>query len=127
MGACIDEKYGGRGYDLLTFTLAIEELSRVCASTGIIVSIHNCLYADLVQTYGSSDQIKEFLVPFTSGQIGVFALSEHGRNEKFLLIIGSLFFNTILFSDAGSDAANLSTTATKTESGYYILNGRKAW
>lgn len=89
MGACIDERYGGRGYDLLTFTLAIEELSRVCASTGIIVSIHNCLYADLVQTYGSPDQIKEFLVPFTSGQIGVFALSEHGRNKKFLLMIGS--------------------------------------
>lgn len=89
MGACIDKKYGGREYDLLTLTLAIEELSRVCASTGIIVSIHNCLYADLIQTYGSPDQIKEFLVPFTSGQIGVFALSEHGRNEKFLLRIGS--------------------------------------
>ena len=105
MGACIDEKYGGKGYDLLTLTLAIEELSRVCASTGIIVSIHNCLYANLIQSYGTPDQLDEFLVPFTSGQIGVFALSEH---------------------DAGSDAANLSTTATKTDSNY-VLNGRKAW
>lgn len=78
MAACIDEKYGGRGYDLLTLTLAIEELSRVCASTGIIVSIHNCLYADLVQTYGAAEQLEEFLVPYTCGQIGVFALSEHG-------------------------------------------------
>lgn len=105
MGACIDEKYGGKGYDILTLTLAIEELSRVCASTGIIVSIHNCLYANLIQSYGTPDQLDEFLVPFTTGQIGVFALSEH---------------------DAGSDAANLSTTATKTDS-HYVLNGRKAW
>lgn len=78
MGACIDQKYGGSGHDLLTFTLIIEELSRCCASTGILVSIHNCLYADLVQTYGTSDQIDKFLVPFTRGKIGVFALSEHG-------------------------------------------------
>lgn len=81
MGACIAEKYGGKGYDLLTLTLAIEELSRGCASTGIILSIHNCLYADLIQSYGTPDQIEEFLVPFTRGQIGVFALSEHGKIE----------------------------------------------
>lgn len=85
LGACIDQKYGGSGYDLLTFTLAIEELSRCCASTGILVSIHNCLYADLVQTYGTTDQINEFLIPFTKGQIGVFALSEHGMNTSNLI------------------------------------------
>lgn len=79
MGACIDKKYGGKGLDLLTFTLAIEELSRACASTGIIVSIHNCLYADLIQQFGTAAQIQEFLVPYTSGRIGVFALSEHGE------------------------------------------------
>ncbi|XP_031632268.1 short-chain specific acyl-CoA dehydrogenase, mitochondrial-like [Contarinia nasturtii] len=105
MGACIDQKYGGKGYDLLSFTLAIEELSRCCASTGIIASIHNCLYANLIQTYGTPDQINEFLIPFTKGKIGVFALSEH---------------------DAGSDVANLSTTATECENGYK-LNGHKAW
>lgn len=80
MSACIEPKYGGKGYDLLTFTLVIEELSRCCASTGIIVSIHNCLYADLIQSHGTSEQIERFLVPFTSGTIGVFALSEHGKN-----------------------------------------------
>lgn len=79
MGACIDRKYGGKGLDLLTFTLVVEELSRCCASTGIIVSIHNCLYADLVQTYGTDEQKQRFLVPFTQGEIGVFALSEHGK------------------------------------------------
>lgn len=83
MGACVDKKYGGKGLDLLTFTLAIEELARGCASTGIIVSIHNCLYADLVQQFGTAEQIQEFLVPYTSGRIGVFALSEHGKPRKF--------------------------------------------
>lgn len=80
-GAVIDKKYGGSEYDLVTFTIAIEELSRCCASTGIIVSIHNCLYADLIQNYGTSEQIERFLVPFANEHIGVFALSEHGRNE----------------------------------------------
>lgn len=83
MGACIDRKNGGKGYDLFSLTLAIEELSRCCASTGIIASIHNCLYANLIQTYGTYDQINEFLVPFTKGQIGVFALSEHGKRCSF--------------------------------------------
>lgn len=78
MSACIDQKYGGSGYDLVTLTLAVEELSRYCASTGIIVSIHNCLYAELVQNFGTEQQINEFLVPLTKGDIGVFALSEQG-------------------------------------------------
>lgn len=83
MSACIDKKYGGSGYDLFTFTLAVEELSKCCASTGIIVSIHNCLYAELVQNFGTAQQINEFLVPLTKGNIGVFALSEHGTNYKY--------------------------------------------
>lgn len=81
LGACINQKYGGSGYDLLTFCTVIEEVSRCCASTGIIMSIHNCLYADLVQRFGNQQQIEEFLVPFVSGQIGVFALSEHGIQD----------------------------------------------
>lgn len=78
MGLCIDEKNKGIGLDLLSASVIIEELSRCCASTGIIASIHNCLYAELVQRYGSSQQIEEFLKPFTLGRIGAFALSEHG-------------------------------------------------
>lgn len=78
MGACIDPKYGGKGYDLLTFTLIIEEIARCCASSAIIASIHNCLYANLIQSYGTPEQKQEFLLPYTSGRIGIFALSEHG-------------------------------------------------
>lgn len=132
LGACIDQKHGGRGFDLLTLTAVIEEISRCCASTGIILSIHNCLYADLVQTFGNQQQIERYLLPYIGGEIGVFALSEHG---KLFLIIIELYRgksnNFILSScrvllDAGSDAASLSTTATKIGS-EYVLNGRKAW
>lgn len=88
MGICIDQKYGGAGLDLLTTCLAVEEISRGCASTGIIVSIHNCLYADLIQRVGSCEQKEEYLGPFTSGdQIGVFALSEHGKFQSFQISV----------------------------------------
>lgn len=95
MGACIDPKYGGKGLDLLTFTLVIEELSRCCASTGIIVSIHNCLYANLVQSYGTAEQIQQFLVPFTNEYIGVFALSESSKCFCFHLTIEHFQFQSL--------------------------------
>lgn len=79
MGLCIDKANNGSELGLLSACVIIEELARCCASTGIIVSIHNCLYAELVQQYGTSDQIERFLKPFTSGRIGAFALSEHGK------------------------------------------------
>lgn len=79
LGACIDRKYGGCGLDLVTLSVVVEEISRCCASTGIILSIHNCLYADLVQRFGNQRQIDEYLIPFIGGEIGVFALSEHGK------------------------------------------------
>lgn len=133
LGACIDRKYGGRGFDLLTLTAVIEEISRCCASTGIILSIHNCLYADLIQTFGSQQQIERYLVPYIGGEIGVFALSEHGTVLKksftevnFISKCSKCLLFRVVLLDAGSDAASLSTTATKIGS-EYVLNGRKAW
>lgn len=81
MGICIDQTYGGVGYDLLSACVVLEELARCCASTGIIASIHNCLYAELVQRHGSHEQIEQFLRPFTDGQIGAFALSEPSKSH----------------------------------------------
>lgn len=100
LGACIDKKYGGSGYDLLTFSLMIEEISRCCASSGIIVSIHNCLYADLVQTYGNGQQIEKFLLPFTNGNLGAFAISEHGItwNNHFNLFVIVIKIHFIIIS-----------------------------
>lgn len=79
MGIGVAKEHNGSGLGMLSACVAIEELSRGCASTGIIVSIHNCLYANLVERRGSEWQKKEFLRPFTNGQIGAFALSEHGK------------------------------------------------
>lgn len=83
MGICIDETYGGVGYDLLSGCVVLEELSRCCASIGIIASIHNCLYAEMVQRYGTPEQIEEFLRPFTNGEIGAFALSEQSKSLSY--------------------------------------------
>lgn len=79
MGMCANREHGGTARDTLSTSLAIEELSRACASTGLIVSIHNCLYCDLIQSRGTPEQIEQYLKPFVSGQIGAFALSEHGE------------------------------------------------
>lgn len=105
MGINASTKYGGAGHDTLAIAVAVEELSRGCGSTGSIVSIHNCLYANLVDSFGNETQKEQFLRPFTGGQVGCFALSE---------------------PDAGSDVSAMSTRA-KLENGKYVLNGTKSW
>lgn len=81
MGACVAEEYGGLGLDYLSLAVAVEEISRGCASTGMIVSIHNFLYANLVNEKGTPEQKETFLREFTKGAIGCFALSEPGKRE----------------------------------------------
>lgn len=78
MGACVDQEYGGLGLDYLSLAVAVEEISRGCASTGMVVSIHNFLYANLVNERGTPEQKERFLSDFTKGAIGCFALSEPG-------------------------------------------------
>lgn len=105
MGTCVEEQYGGLGKDYLSLAVAVEELSRGCASTGMLLSIHNFLYANLVNEKGTPEQKEQFLRDFTKGSIGCFALSE---------------------PDAGSDVANINTTA-RLEGDYWVLNGKKSW
>ncbi|CAH0723147.1 unnamed protein product, partial [Brenthis ino] len=105
MGVCVDPQYGGLGKDYLSLAVAVEELSRGCASTGMLLSIHNFLYANLVNEKGTPEQKEIFLSDFTKGSIGCFALSE---------------------PDAGSDVANIKTTA-RLDGDYWILNGKKSW
>ncbi len=78
MGINVSRKYGGSELDTLSTSIIVENLSNGCASTGIIVAIHNCLYANLLNSCGTEKQKEEFLRPFTSGNIGAFALSEYG-------------------------------------------------
>lgn len=106
MGMGADKTYGGSELDTLSTSLVVEELTRGCASTGIIVSIHNCLYVNLLNKLGTPEQKTKFLYPYTtSGKIGAFALSE---------------------PNAGSDVVAISTTANKSGN-KWILNGRKSW
>ncbi|KAF0696389.1 Aste57867_12855 [Aphanomyces stellatus] len=106
MGVTVHEKYGGAGLDYLAYSMALEEISRGCAGTGLIMSIHNSLYCAPVEAYGTDEQKIRFLAPFASGEkLGCFGLTEPGN---------------------GSDAGAASTTARKTNTSY-ILNGAKMW
>lgn len=104
MGVIVPEKYGGAGFDFVSLAIAIEEISRVCATTGVITAVNNSLVAYPIYTFGNEEQRKKFLTPLAKGEkIGAFALTE---------------------PNAGSDPAGLETTV-KLEGDHYILNGTK--
>src|SRR5262245_22568636 len=92
-GVAMPEEYGGAGMDTLSYCLAIEEISRVCATSGVILSVNNSLVCDPLLKFGREEQKQEFLAPLASGKkLGCFALTEPG---------------------AGSDPAGLRTTAQR--------------
>jgi len=92
--------------DSLAYAIAMEEISRGCASVGVIMSAHNSLYLYPIDAYGTPEQKSQFINDFATGEkIGCFGLSEPGN---------------------GSDAGAASTTATL-DGNEYILNGTKAW
>src|SRR6202790_1692603 len=102
----LPESEGGAGFHHIAYSIVIEELSRVCASTGVILSVQNSLYCDPIYRFGTEEQKKLFLVPFAGGEkIGCYALTE---------------------PQAGSNAAALQTTAVRKRD-RYVVNGTKAW
>jgi butyryl-CoA dehydrogenase len=104
MGVAVPEEWGGAGMDTVSYALALEEISRACASTGTIMSVNNSLVCDPLLRYGSDAQKTAWLAPLASGQkLGCFALSE---------------------PDAGSDAGGLKTTARRQGDGW-VLDGTK--
>ena len=106
IGVAVSEEDGGAGADHVSYSILIEEISRACASTGVILSVQNSLFCDPVHRFGTSDQKKRFLVPYTRGErLGCYALTE---------------------PQAGSNAAALRTTAVR-RGDRYIVNGTKAW
>ena len=105
-GVAVPESEGGAGFDHISYAIVIEEISRVCASSGVILSVQNSLYCDPIQRFGNENQKKKFLLPFARGEkIGCYALTE---------------------PQAGSNAAALTTKAVK-KGDRYIVNGTKAW
>jgi butyryl-CoA dehydrogenase len=106
MGVAVPDEYGGSGMDNVSYVLAMEEISRACASTGVIMSVNNSLVCDPILRFGTEAQKREFLAPLASGKkLGCFALSE---------------------PEAGSDAAAQTTTATP-DGDTWVLQGTKNW
>ncbi len=102
----LPESEGGAGFDHISYSIVIEEISRVCASTGVILSVQNSLYCDPIYRFGTDEQKKKFLAPYARGEkIGCYALTE---------------------PQAGSNAAALATHAVRKDD-RYVINGTKAW
>jgi len=87
MGMNVPEQYGGAGFDLVSYVLAMEEISAACASTGVIMSVNNSLVCWPLETYGSEEQKKEFLTPLAKGGQGLLddgeAIEEIGPEAAF--------------------------------------------
>ena len=99
-------EHGGAGMDVVSYAIVIEEVSRVCANMGVILSVNNSLVCDPIEKWGNEEQKKRFLVPLARGEkLGCFALTE---------------------PDAGSDAANQKTRAVR-EGDVYRITGQKVF
>lgn len=105
LGLAIPEEYGGAGLDNVSYVLVMEEVSRACASSGVIMSVNNSLFCDPLLKFGTDWQKTEILTPTASGKIlGAFGLTEPA---------------------SGSDARTMLTVAERQGDGGYILNGSK--
>jgi alkylation response protein AidB-like acyl-CoA dehydrogenase len=106
MGIEAPEEYGGAGMDTLSYVLALEEISKVDASHGTILSVNNSLFGTGILHFGTEDQKQKFLVPVASGRaIGAYSLTE---------------------PMSGSDAGTMRSRAVRDGDGY-VINGRKSW
>ena len=106
MGIEIPEEYGGAGMDSLSYVLALEEICKVDAAHGVIMSVNNSLYCHGILKFGTEEQRKKFVTPIASGEaIGAYSLTE---------------------PQSGSDAGTMKSRATR-DGDSYILNGRKSW
>ncbi|MEG0257266.1 MAG: acyl-CoA dehydrogenase [Christensenella sp.] len=104
LGIPFPKEYGGQGCDTLAYVMCVEELSKVCGTTGVIVSAHTSLGSNPIKQFGTEEQKQKYLVPLAKGEkIGAFGLTEAG---------------------AGTDASGQQTKAVL-EGDNYILNGSK--
>ena len=106
LGIPVPREYGGQGADPLTYAMCVEELSKVCGTTGVIVSAHTSLCVDPIMTFGTEEQKKKYLVPLAKGEkLGAFGLTEPG---------------------AGTDAQGQQTKAVL-DGDEWVLNGSKCF
>ena len=104
LGMMVPEEYGGAGLDTVSYVIAMEEVSRACASTSVTMTVQNSLVCWPIDYFGNDEQKRKYLVPLAKGeQLGCYALSEPA---------------------AGSDPASMATTAVE-DGDSYVLNGSK--
>ncbi|MBK6513951.1 MAG: acyl-CoA dehydrogenase family protein [Polyangiaceae bacterium] len=107
LGMAIPTELGGAGLDNVCYALVVAEISKACASTGVIMSVNNSLFCDPLYKFGTPDQKERVLTPVASGkQLGCFGLTE---------------------PSSGSDARTMKTVGVRQPDGGYILNGAKNW
>ncbi len=111
MGMMVDQKYGGASLDTVSYVLAMEEISKIDASTSVCMSVNNSLVCWGLEAYGTEEQKQKYLTPLAQGKKD-----------------GDLFIGAFLLSEpeAGSDATSQSTTA-EDKGDHYLLNGTKNW
>ena len=106
LGIPVPKEYGGQGADPLAYAMCVEELSKVCGTTGVIVSAHTSLCVDPIMTFGTEEQKQKYLVPLAKGEkLGAFGLTEPG---------------------AGTDAQGQQTKAVL-DGDEWVLNGSKCF
>ena len=106
MGIPVPKELGGQGCDTLTYAMCVEELSKVCGTTGVIVSAHTSLCVDPIMTFGTPEQKEKYVIPLAKGEkLGAFGLTEHG---------------------AGTDAQGQQTKAVL-DGDEWVLNGSKCF
>ncbi|MFA5874428.1 MAG: acyl-CoA dehydrogenase [Anaerolineales bacterium] len=104
LGSYLPEAYGGAGLDILSYAIVVEEVSKACGSSGVLISAHTSLACDPIYQFGTEEQKKKHLPPLVTGEkIGSFLLTE---------------------PEAGSDVAGLATTYQK-DGDHYVINGNK--
>ena len=106
LGIPVPKEFGGQGCDILTYVMCVEELSKVCGTSGVIVSAHTSLCVDPIMTFGTPEQKEKYLVPLAKGEkLGAFGLTEPG---------------------AGTDAQGQQTKAVL-DGDEWVLNGSKCF
>ncbi len=106
LGMLIPEKYGGSELGDFALALVIEQISRACASTGVVLSVHSSLVCRMINMFGTESQKTKYLPKLAAGEhLGAYVITE---------------------PDIGSDAANIQAPAVK-DGDYYIINGQKSW
>jgi len=106
LGIPVPKEYGGQGADILTYAMCVEELSKVCGTTGVVVSAHTSLCIDPILTYGTEEQKQKYVIPLAKGEkLGAFGLTEPG---------------------AGTDAQGQQTKAVL-DGDEWVLNGSKCF